>query len=43
LVGQFLVAQRFADLAGQYPLAGSVYQWSEQIARPFTSWLGGGS
>jgi urea carboxylase system permease len=22
-------------------LAGSVYQWSKQIARPFTSWIGG--
>jgi len=25
--GQFLVALCFAELAGQYPLAGSVYQW----------------
>jgi urea carboxylase system permease len=40
-VGQFLVALCFAELAGQYPLAGSVYQWSKQIARPFTSWFGG--
>jgi urea carboxylase system permease len=39
--GQFLVALCFAELAGQYPLAGSVYQWSKQIARPFTSWFGG--
>jgi CBS domain-containing protein len=35
------VALCFAELAGQYPLAGSVYQWSKQIARPFTSWFGG--
>jgi urea carboxylase system permease len=41
LAGQFLVALCFAELAGQYPLAGSVYQWSKQIARPFTSWFGG--
>src|SRR5712691_2632201 len=40
-VGQFLVALCFAELAGQYPLAGSVYQWSKQLARPFTSWFGG--
>ena len=40
-VGQFLVALCFAELAGQYPLAGSVYQWSKQIARPFTSFFGG--
>src|SRR5207248_9210112 len=39
--GQFLVALCFAELAGQYPLAGSVYQWSKQIARPFTAWMGG--
>jgi urea carboxylase system permease len=39
--GQMLVALCFAELAGQYPLAGSVYQWAKQIARPFTSWIGG--
>src|SRR5450631_1753616 len=40
-IGQMLVALCFAELAGQYPLAGSVYQWSKQIARPFTSFCGG--
>src|ERR1700749_1398437 len=39
--GQFLVALCFAELAGQYPLAGSVYQWGQQIARPFTALFGG--
>jgi urea carboxylase system permease len=39
--GQFLVALCFAEMAGQFPLAGSVYQWSKQIAGPFTSWIGG--
>ena len=39
--GQFLVAMCFAELAGQYPLAGSVYQWSKQVARPITSWMAG--
>src|SRR2546430_9721122 len=39
--GQFLVALCFAELAGQYPLAGSVYQWSKQVARPFTAFFGG--
>ena len=39
--GQMLVALCFAELAGQYPLAGSVYQWSQQIAGSFTSWIGG--
>ena len=41
LIGQFLVALCFAEMAGQFPLAGSVYQWSKQIARPFTSFFGG--
>ena len=40
-VGQFLVALCFAEMAGQFPLAGSVYQWSKQLARPFVSWLAG--
>ncbi len=39
--GQFLVALCFAEMAGQYPLAGSVYQWSKQVARPVTSWFAG--
>jgi urea carboxylase system permease len=39
--GQFLVALCFAELAGQYPLAGSVYQWSKQIAGSFISWMAG--
>jgi len=40
-VGQFAVAFCFAEMSGQYPLAGSVYQWSKQIARSLTSWLAG--
>src|SRR6201997_4561600 len=40
-VGQFLVALCFAELAGQFPLAGSGFQWAKQIARPFTAWFGG--
>jgi urea carboxylase system permease len=40
-VGQLAVAFCFAEMAGQYPLAGSVYQWSKQIARPVTSWMAG--
>ena len=31
----------FAELAGQYPLAGSVYQWSKQTAQAVTSWMAG--
>jgi urea carboxylase system permease len=40
-LGQLLVCLCFAELAGQFPLAGSVYQWSKQIARPITSWMAG--
>src|ERR1700727_373422 len=40
-VGQFLVALCFAELAGQFPLAGSVYQWSKQIGSDFVSWMTG--
>ncbi len=40
-IGQLAVALCFAEMAGQFPLAGSVYQWSKQIARPATSWMAG--
>jgi urea carboxylase system permease len=39
--GQMLVALCFAELAGQYPLAGSVYQWSKRVAGDFTAWMTG--
>jgi urea carboxylase system permease len=35
------VALSFAELAGRYPVAGSVYNWSKQLAGPATSWLAG--
>ena len=31
--GQMMVALQFAELAAHFPLAGSVYQWSKQVAR----------
>jgi urea carboxylase system permease len=40
-LGQMAVALCFAELAGQYPLAGSVYQWSKRISSDFTSWMAG--
>ena len=40
-IGQMLVALCFAELAGQYPLAGSVYQWSKRVAGDFTAWMTG--
>ncbi|NWJ72739.1 amino acid permease [Pseudonocardia sp. ICBG1122] len=39
--GQFMVALSFAELAGRYPVAGSVYNWSKQLAGPTVSWLAG--
>ena len=39
--GQLLVALCFAELAAQYPVAGSIYNWSKKLARPVTAWLAG--
>ena len=39
--GQITVALCFAELAGRYPVAGSVYNWSKRLAGPTTSWLAG--
>src|ERR1700753_631991 len=41
LGGQMCVALCFAELAGQFPLAGSVYQWSKRIGSDITSWVAG--
>jgi urea carboxylase system permease len=40
-VGQLMIALCFAELAGRYPVAGSVYNWSKQLAGPAVSWLAG--
>jgi urea carboxylase system permease len=40
-IGQFLVALCFAELAAQYPLSGSVYQWSKQIGHRAIGWMAG--
>src|SRR3954463_12743404 len=39
--GQVMVALSFAELAGRFPVAGSVYNWSKRLAGPNTSWLAG--
>ncbi len=41
LAGQMMVALCFAEMAGQYPLAGSVYNWSKRVAGDFASWMTG--
>lgn len=41
LGGQMLFALVFAELSAQYPMAGSVYNWSKQIGSPTAAWLAG--
>ncbi|MRH91214.1 amino acid permease [Nocardia sp. SYP-A9097] len=41
LVGQFCLALCFAELAAQYPFAGSVYAWSKKLASQFFAWMAG--
>jgi urea carboxylase system permease len=38
MAGQFMVALQFAELSAHYPLAGSVYQWSKNVAGKAWSW-----
>ena len=40
-VGQLMVALCFAELAGRYPVAGSVYNWAKRLASTTTGWLAG--
>jgi urea carboxylase system permease len=40
-IGQMCVGLCFAELAGQFPLAGSVYQWSKRIGGDAVSWMTG--
>src|SRR5947209_7159796 len=41
LFGQMMVALCFAEMAGQFPLAGSVYNWSKRVAGDFAAWMTG--
>ena len=38
LFGQFMVALQFAELSAHFPLAGSIYQWSKQVAHRAWAW-----
>ncbi|MFD4942379.1 APC family permease [Streptomyces sp. NPDC058239] len=39
--GQLMVALCFCELAGRYPVAGSVYNWSKRMGGPHIGWLAG--
>ncbi|MEO5602357.1 MAG: amino acid permease [Cyclobacteriaceae bacterium] len=41
LIGQFLVALCFAELASRFPLSGGVYQWAKFTGNPFFGWMTG--
>lgn len=40
-IGQALVGLVFAELASHFPLAGSVFQWSKQVANRDVAWMNG--
>jgi urea carboxylase system permease len=40
-VGQLMVALCFAELAANYPVAGSIYNWAKRLSNPHVSWLAG--
>ncbi|WP_125613256.1 APC family permease [Specibacter cremeus] len=40
-VGQLMIALCFAELAGRYPVAGSVYNWAKRLSSPTSSWMAG--
>jgi urea carboxylase system permease len=40
-VGQLLVALLFCELASEWPVAGSVYNWSKQLGHGWSAWMAG--
>jgi urea carboxylase system permease len=39
--GQIMVALCFAELAANYPVAGSIYNWGKRVGNATIAWLGG--
>jgi urea carboxylase system permease len=39
--GQLMVALCFAELAANFPVAGSIYNWAKRLSNPHVSWLAG--
>jgi urea carboxylase system permease len=40
-LGQVMVALSFAELAANFPVAGSIYNWAKRMGSPTVAWLGG--
>lgn len=40
-LGQLLVGLVFCELGSRYPIAGSVYSWTKQVANRDVAWMGG--
>jgi urea carboxylase system permease len=40
-VGQLMVALCFAELAANFPVAGSIYNWAKRMGSATVAWLGG--
>src|SRR5947199_5255982 len=40
-LGQFIIALNFAEVSSHFPVAGSVYQWSQYLANRHYSWFNG--
>jgi urea carboxylase system permease len=40
-VGQLMVALCFAELAANFPVAGSIYNWGKKMSTATVAWLGG--
>ena len=41
ILGQTFVALNFAELAGHFPVAGSIYQWSRRLSHQTLGWFTG--
>jgi urea carboxylase system permease len=39
--GQLMVALTFAELAANFPVAGSIYNWAKRLSKATVAWLGG--
>src|SRR5215470_11215829 len=40
-LGQFIIALNFAEVTSHYPIAGSVFQWTKNLARRGYAWFNG--